>query len=476
MEHDTAATLIPFTAVSDVALLPLRAASALIHSRRASSVDLVHACLDRVARHDRDLGTFITLTSDSALDEAKRADADFANGVDRGPLHGIPIALKDLYDTAGVRTTAGSRIFADRVPDRDSAVVERLRSAGAVFLGKLNLHEWALGVTNQNPHFGPTCNPWDTSRIPGGSSGGSAAAVASGLCFMSPGSDTGGSIRIPASLCGIAGLKPTFGRVSLRGAIALSWTLDHAGPLTRTVGDLALALNAIAGHDPLDPSSSDVPTEDYASGIESGAKDVRIVVPTNYFFDNVDPEVEAAVREAARVLSSLGANVTEMALPRAELLVPTQRTILLTDAAAVHREHLRERAADIGADVLTRLRTGQTFTGMDYAQARRDRDELRREWFALLRDHDVILSPTTSIAAPPREGQDPVEVAKLLTANTAPFNLTGLPAISVPCGFTQAGLPIGLQLAAGPWREALLLRVASAYEHATQWHERLPLT
>jgi aspartyl-tRNA(Asn)/glutamyl-tRNA(Gln) amidotransferase subunit A len=461
--------------VSDVALLPLQAASALIHSRRTSSVDLVRACLDRIARHDRELGTFITLTADSALDEAKRADADLANGVDRGPLHGIPVALKDLYDTEGVRTTAGSRIFADRVPDRDSAVVEKLRSAGAVFLGKLNLHEWALGVTNQNPHFGPACNPWDTSRIPGGSSGGSAVAIASGFCFMSPGSDTGGSIRIPASLCGIAGLKPTYGRVSLRGAIALSWTLDHAGPLARTVGDLALALNAIAGHDPLDPSSSDVATEDYASGIEDAIKDVRVVIPTNHFFDGVDTEVDVAVREAARVLVSLGATVTEMALPRAELLGPTQRAILLTDAAAVHREHLRERAADIGADVLTRLRTGQTFTGMDYAQARRDRDELRREWLAVLREHDVILSPTTPITAPPRDGEDAVAAAQRLTANTSPFNLTGLPAVSVPCGFTQAGLPIGLQLAAGPWREALLLRVARAYEHATPWHERQPL-
>ena len=461
--------------MSDVARLPLQAASILIHSRRASSVDLVRACLDRVARHDRELGTFITLTADSALDEAKRADADLANGVDRGPLHGIPIALKDLYDTAGVRTTAGSRIFADRVPDRDSAVVEKLRSAGAVFLGKLNLHEWALGVTNQNPHFGPACNPWDTTRIPGGSSGGSAVAVASGFCFMSPGSDTGGSIRIPASLCGIAGLKPTYGRVSLRGAIALSWTLDHAGPLARTVGDLAIALGAIAGHDPLDPSSSDIPTDDYASGVEDGAKDVRVVIPTNHFFDDIDPEVDSAVREAARVLASLGANVTEIALPRAELLAPTQRTILLTDAAAAHREHLRERAADIGADVLTRLRTGQTFTGMDYAQARRDRDELRREWFALLREHDVILSPTTPIAAPPRDGEDAVAAAQRLTANTSPFNLTGLPAISLPCGFTRAGLPIGLQLAGGPWREGLLLRVARAYEHATAWHERLPL-
>ena len=229
--------------MSDVALLPLQAASALIHSRRASSVDLVRACLDRIAQHDRELGAFITLTADSALDEAKRADADLANGVDRGALHGIPIALKDLYDTAGVRTTGGSRIYGDRVPERDCTVVERLRAAGAVFLGKLNLHEWALGVTNQNPHFGPACNPWDTTRIPGGSSGGSAVAVASGLCFMSLGSDTGGSIRIPASLCGVAGLKPTYGRVSLRGVIPLSWTLDHAGPLARTVADLAFSLS-----------------------------------------------------------------------------------------------------------------------------------------------------------------------------------------------------------------------------------------
>jgi aspartyl-tRNA(Asn)/glutamyl-tRNA(Gln) amidotransferase subunit A len=461
--------------VSDVALLPLQAASALVHSRRASSVDLVRACLDRITRHDRELGAFITLTADSALDEAKRADADLANGVDRGPMHGIPIALKDLYDTAGVRTTGGSRIFADRVPERDCAVVEKLRAAGAVFLGKLNLHEWALGVTNQNPHFGPACNPWDTSRIPGGSSGGSAIAVASGFCYVSPGSDTGGSIRIPASLCGVAGLKPTYGRVSLRGVIPLAWTLDHSGPLARTVGDLALGLNAIAGHDPLDPASVDVPSEDHAAGIEDGAKHVRVIVPTNFFFDDVDPEVDAAVREAAGVLTSIGASVMERTLPRVDLLT-AQRAILLTDAAAIHREHLRERAADIGADVLTRLRTGQTFTGVDYAQARRDRDELRREWLAVLREQDIILTPTTPMTAPPRDGQDAVAAAQRLTANTAPFNLTGLPAISIPCGFTKAGLPIGLQLAAGPWREGLLLRVARAYEHATPWHERLPLS
>jgi aspartyl-tRNA(Asn)/glutamyl-tRNA(Gln) amidotransferase subunit A len=264
--------------------------------------------------------------------------------------------------------------------------------------------------------------------------------------------------------------------VSLRGVIPLAWTLDHSGPLARTVGDLALALNAMAGHDPLDPGSVDVASEDYAAGIEGGANGVRVVIPTNHFFDDVDPEVDAAVREAARVLASLGASLTEIALPRVDLLAATQRAILLTDAAAYHREHVRERAADIGADVLTRLRTGQTFTGMDYAQARRDRDELRREWLAVLREQDIILSPTTPIPAPARDGQDAVAAAQHLTANTAPFNLTGVPAISIPCGFTKAGLPIGLQLAAGPWREAFLLRVARAYEHATPWHERLPLS
>ncbi len=460
--------------MSDVALLPLHAASALVHSRGASSVYLVRACLDRITRHDRELGAFITLTANSALDEARRADDDLATGIDRGPLHGIPVALKDLYDTAGIRTTGGSRIFGDRVPKKDCVVVEKLRAAGAVFLGKLNLHEWALGVTNQNPHYGPACNPWDTTRIPGGSSGGSAIAIASGFCYLSPGSDTGGSIRIPASLCGVAGLKPTYGRVSLRGVIPLSWTLDHSGPLARTVADLALALNAMAGHDPLDPSSSDAPTEDYAAGIDGGVVGVRVVVPSNHFFDDVDPEVEAAVREAARVLASLGASVTELTLPRVELLA-AQRAILLTDAAAYHREHLRERAADIGADVLTRLRTGQTFTGVDYAQARRDREDLRREWSALLREHDIILSPTTVIPAPARDGQDAVAAAQRLTVNTLPFNLTGLPALSIPCGSTKAGLPIGLQLAAGAWRERFLLRVARAYERATPWHERLPL-
>jgi aspartyl-tRNA(Asn)/glutamyl-tRNA(Gln) amidotransferase subunit A len=444
-----------------------------LRARTVSSVELTSAAIARIEALDQTLVAFIARTLESALADAKRADHDLARGVDRGPFHGVPVALKDLYDVAGQVTTGGSKIFADNVAKADSAVAARLREGGALLLGKTNLHEWAYGVTNQNPHFGHAKNPWDTTRIPGGSSGGTAIAVATGMCALSPGSDTGGSIRIPASLCGVAGLKPTYGRISLRGVVPLAWSLDHAGPLARTVRDLAIALGQLAGYDPADPTSADVPADDYLGALDAGAKDLRVLVPTNHFFDTVDPEVEAGVREAARVFVSLGARVEERALPHTELLV-AQRAIIQSDAAAYHRDHVRERAADIGADVLERLRLGDSVTGVDLARARRDREVVRRAWSELLREHDVILTPTTRIAAPPREGQDAVAAAQRLTANTGPFNLTGLPALSVPCGFTRGGLPIGLQLAAGPWREAVLLRAAQAYEAATEWHEHHP--
>jgi aspartyl-tRNA(Asn)/glutamyl-tRNA(Gln) amidotransferase subunit A len=397
--------------------------------------------------------------------------------MDRGILHGIPVALKDLYDAEGEVTTAGSKIFADHRAREDSAVAAKLRAGGAVFLGKTNLHEWAFGVTNQNPHFGNAKNPWDPTRIPGGSSGGTAIAVATGMCFLSPGSDTGGSIRIPASLCGISGLKPTYGRVSLRGAVPLSWSLDHAGPLARSVRDLAIGLQLLAGHDPGDPSSARVEVDDYLSPIESGIKGVRVIVPTDHFFDDIDAEVEKAVREAARALAERGAILEERPLPRTAELRETQRAILSVDAAAFHRERIEDRAHDFGEDVLQRLRAGQQISGMDTARARRAAAEIRNDWINLLGPDErnaLILTPTTPIPAPEREGQDAVAAAARLTANTSPFNLTGLPAISVPCGFTRAGLPIGLQLAAAPWREALLLRGARAYEAATSWHERHP--
>ena len=437
----------------------------------------MRACIANIARLDGDLLAFISKTFDRALADAARADAEMATGTDRGMLQGIPVALKDLYDAKGEVTTAGSKIFADHRAREDSAVAARLRAGGAVFLGKTNLHEWAFGVTNQNPHFGSAKNPWDPARIPGGSSGGTAIAVATGMCFLSPGSDTGGSIRIPASLCGISGLKPTYGRVSLRGAVPLSWSLDHAGPLARSVRDLAIGLQVLAGHDPGDPASAQVDVDDYLSPIESGIKGVRVIVPTNYFFDDIDAQVEKAVREAARTLAERGAILEERALPRTAELRETQRAILSVDAATFHRERIEERARDFGADVLQRLRAGQLISGMETARARRAAAEIRNAWVNLLGANEqdgLILTPTTPIPAPEREGQDAVAAAARLTANTSPFNLTGMPAISVPCGFTRAGLPIGLQLAAAPWREALLLRAARAYEAATSWHERHP--
>ncbi|HZP96695.1 MAG TPA: amidase [Candidatus Limnocylindria bacterium] len=454
-------------------------AAALLRARRVSSAELTRACVARIERLDRELVAFITRTLETAMEDATRADAELARGVDRGALHGIPVALKDLYDQRGVVTTAGSKIFAGNVATEDSAVTERLRTGGAVLLGKTNLHEWAFGVTNQNPHFGNAKNPWDPARIPGGSSGGSAIAVATGMCFVSPGSDTGGSIRIPAALCGIAGLKPTFGRVSLRGVVPLAWSLDHAGPLGRSVRDLALTLAAIAGYDPRDPASCDVPVEDYVSGLEEGVKGLRILVATDHFFADLDSEVERAVREAAAVLASFGARLVERGLPSSALLLDAQRAIIASDAAAYHRDHMREHPNDFGPFVLERMQAGEKITGADLAIARRRQSEIRRAWCEVLREVDLVLAPTTAVPALPREdarpaGERDADAARRLTRNTSPFNLTGLPAVSVPCGFTKSGLPIGLQLATGPWREALLLRAARAYERATDWHLRHP--
>ena len=453
-------------------------AAAMLRARKTSSVELVRACIERTEALDPTLVAFITRTFDAALADAKRADEELRSR-DRGPFHGIPVALKDLYDQAGIVTTAGSKIFKDNVASADSVVTARLREGGAVLLGKTNLHEWAFGVTNQNPHFGDAKNPWDPTRIPGGSSGGSAIAVATGMCFVSPGSDTGGSIRIPAALCGIAGLKPTYGRVSLRGVVPLAWSLDHSGPLARTVRDLAIALQTIAGYDDGDPTSVNVPVDDYVGHLEAGVEGLRVLVPTDHFFADVDSEVEAAVREAARTLAALGAKVEERGLPLTEVLLSTQRAIIASDAAAYHRGHMKDHPGDFGPYVLERMRAGQEITGADLALARQDQRRMVRAWTDVLRDVDLILTPTTPLPALPRKDERPAgerdaDSARRLTRNTSPFNLTGLPAISVPCGFTKTGLPIGLQLASGPWREALVLRAARAYERATEWHTRHP--
>lgn len=433
-----------------------------------SPVELTAACLQRIQALDTQVNAFITVMDDDAVRDARAIEQEIARGEIRGPLAGVPIALKDLFDTAGVRTTAGSKFFADRVPDADAAVVEKLRDAGAVIVGKTNMHEWALGVTNDNPHYGACHNPWALEHITGGSSGGSAAALAAEMCFGALGSDTGGSIRIPAALCGVVGLKPTYGRVSLRGVVPLSWSLDHAGPMARSVDDVALLLDVIAGHDPRDPSSAEVPRGDHGAAVDDGISGWRIGVIADAWLGDVDAEIMAAVRAAVDVLASAGAWVEELEAP--DLLEAARLNGLMTtaDAAAFHRERMEQAPEYFGEDVLTRLRRGAAYGAVDYANARRRQVMLRRAFASWFVEHggalDAVVLPTTPRVAPRIGGLDAVATAGTLTRLTAPFNFTGLPALSVPCGVTAAGLPIGLQIVGAPWAERRVLQVGKTYE------------
>jgi aspartyl-tRNA(Asn)/glutamyl-tRNA(Gln) amidotransferase subunit A len=460
--------------MSDLTHLTIAEAADLLARREIAAVELTEAHLRRIDAHDARLNSFITITSDHALTQARAADAELTRGVRRGPLHGIPLALKDLYDTAGIRTTAGSTFFADRIPDTDARAVTLLYQAGAVLLGKLNMHEWALGVTNINPHYGPSRNPWDPSRITGGSSGGAAAALAAGLCMGALGSDTGGSIRIPASLCGIVGLKPTFGRVSLQGVIPLSWNLDHAGPMARTVTDAALLLQAIAGYDPDDPVSVALPVDHLLATINAGVTGWRIALATDAHFGEADPEVISAVRRAATVFEELGARVEAVDLSQGREAAQMNALMTTSDAAAFHRDRLRDHPHRFGADVLARMERGAQFTSTEYILARRFQSEWRRRLERFFDQFDLLLTPATPITAPVIEGLDSIEAARQLTRCTAPFNLAGLPALSLPCGLSAAGLPIGLQIVAAPWNEARVLRAGRAFENATQWHRQTP--
>jgi aspartyl-tRNA(Asn)/glutamyl-tRNA(Gln) amidotransferase subunit A len=460
--------------MSDLTHLTIAEAADLLARREIAAVELTEAHLRRIDAHDTHLNSFITITSDHALTQARAADAELTRGVRRGPLHGIPLALKDLYDTAGIRTTAGSTFFADRIPDTDARAVTLLYQAGAVLLGKLNMHEWALGVTNINPHYGPSRNPWDPSRITGGSSGGAAAALAAGLCMGALGSDTGGSIRIPASLCGIVGLKPTFGRVSLQGVIPLSWNLDHAGPMARTVTDAALLLQAIAGYDPDDPVSVALPVDHLLATINAGVTGWRIALATDAHFGEADPEVISAVRRAATVFEELGARVEAVDLSQGREAAQMNALMTTSDAAAFHRDRLRDHPHRFGADVLARMERGAQFTSTEYILARRFQSEWRRRLERFFDQFDLLLTPATPITAPVIEGLDSIEAARQLTRCTAPFNLAGLPALSLPCGLSAAGLPIGLQIVAAPWNEARVLRAGRAFENATQWHRQTP--
>ncbi|MGE5251217.1 MAG: amidase [Bacteroidota bacterium] len=440
----------------DTRSLTLTEARAAIARGEMTPEAVSEACLQQIERLNPIINAFITVLDFTAS----------SAGAKQSPLFGLPLAVKDLYDTAGVRTTAGTRFFADRVPDRDAAAVEKLKAAGAVILGKTNTHEIALGVTNVNATFGNCLNPWDHTRVTGGSSGGSAAAVASGMALAALGTDTGGSIRIPASLCGVVGLKPTHGRISLRGVVPLSWTLDHAGPLTKSARDAALLLQILAGYDEQDPASVDALVDDYLGHIEEGVQGWRIALAAGEYIEDADGEVRDAFRTAAGVFRSLEARIEEVEVPWLRESAMANTLITQADGAAFHRERLSEHPDWFGADVRQRLQTGAAYTSTEYALARRTQAECTRRAELFFGQYDLLMLPSTPIPAPPIEGSDALEQARRLTRFTAPFNLTGLPAISVPCGFSAEGLPLGLQLVGAHWKEATVLRAADAYEKA----------
>jgi len=459
---------------SSLTALSLAEASELVRTRKVSPVELTQACLRRTVALNPKLNAFITVTADSALARAREAEEELQKGRSRGPLHGIPIALKDLVDTAGVRTTAASGVFKDRVPTQDAEVVRRLRAAGAVLLGKLNMHEFAYGGSSVVGYFGAVPNPWVPDYSSGGSSSGSAVAVAAELCYGALGSDTGGSIRQPAAYCGIVGLKPTYGRVSTRGVIPLAWSLDHLGPMTRTVRDAALMLQAMAGYDADDTASTETAVPDYVGALAVETSSLRIGVPRAHFHEGLHPEIREAITTALEVLRALTSSQREVETPAAN-----DAAVLRVEAHAYHQEYVAKTPELYQPETLKRIRGGAEVGTVAYVNARRQLDRLRRMAPRLFDDVDLLITPTTPV--PPftieelLADSDQLRDKEIITLrNTRPFNLLGLPTISVPCGFTRAGLPMGMQITGRPGDEATVLRLAHAYEQATGWHDRRP--
>jgi aspartyl-tRNA(Asn)/glutamyl-tRNA(Gln) amidotransferase subunit A len=455
-----------------------------LRKRSLSPVELTKDCLARIAQLNPAIHAFITVSSDSALEQARQAEAEIARGDWRGPLHGIPLAVKDLIDTAGIPSTAASALFKDRIPIEDAEVVRRLKQAGAVLLGKQNLHEFAYGGSSVVGYYGAVHNPWNLGHIAGGSSGGSAAAVAVGLGYGAIGTDTSGSIREPAALCGVVGLKPTYGQVSARGVIPLAPSLDHVGPIARTVEDVAVILAAIAGPDPagLDPAawdrhdrgSQDVPAADYAGALRQGPGSLRIGVPRSFFYEDLDPEVAAATDNALQVLAAMAREVREI-----ELAIPTDRSLQSAEAYAYHAEFVARTPELYEPETLRRIESGRNLNARDVLELRNQLQNIRREIVGVFENVDVLVTPTTPIVAPTiaslLEDPDQLRARELvLLRNTRPFNIWGLPAISLPCGFTASGLPMGLQISGPPWQETRVLQLGYAYEQATDWHRRQP--
>jgi aspartyl-tRNA(Asn)/glutamyl-tRNA(Gln) amidotransferase subunit A len=452
--------------------LSLTEASALLAQGTVSSLELTRACLARIDALDRQLRTFITLASEGAEADAVRADAEQRAGGRRGPLHGIPFAVKDLFDTAGILSSANSRLQANRIPPTDATVVARLRMAGAVLLGKLHMNEFGFGPLSEDDFRPPSRNPWDLERTPGESSSGSGAALAAGLCFASFGSDTSGSIQEPASYCGVAGLKPTQGRISRHGVATLSWSYDNVGPMARRVADVAGLLQATAGLDPADAASSPEPVPDYLAALDGSVDGMRIGVPTGYIASRsaLQPEVLVSLETAVEHLRGLGAEVHEIDLPHIDHLDAIWKPVVLSEVAACHQTRLAAQGTEYGRGFRQRVLEGFFYTGVEYVQAQRGRALMTRGFDALMTTVDLIAMPSTHRTAHPFEEQ----ASSMSRPFMRIFNVTGQPALSICCGFDSEGLPIGLMLAGRRFDEATVLRAADAYERTTPWHERQP--
>ena len=455
-------------------LLDLSEASRAVQKKEVSPVELTQACLARIEKLNPHLNAFITVTGTEALDAARKAEAEIARGEWKGPLHGIPLAVKDLIETAGVKTTAASAVLQDNVPNADAEVIRRLKSAGAILLGKLNLHEFAYGGSGVIGHFGPARNPWNTAHITGGSSSGSAAAVAACLCYGAIGTDTAGSIRLPAACCGITGLKPTYGLVSARGVIPLSWSLDHVGPMARTAADAALMLQVIAAYDPQDIGSQKFPPVYYPSAIEESIATLRIGVAHDYW-NEVDGEIKSAVDSAVTALGKITAGAQEV-----ELSTETDRTLVRCEAYAYHQKYLSANEKGYDPETVRRIGSGADVTAPQYIQAQRELLQQRRQILQMFERIDLILTPTTPLLAPTftelQTAPDQLRNKEMIMLrNTRPFNVYGLPSISLNCGFSKSGLPIGLQIIGAPGSEGSVLGLAHAYQKQTDWHKHKPL-
>jgi aspartyl-tRNA(Asn)/glutamyl-tRNA(Gln) amidotransferase subunit A len=468
--------------VGTLAELDLTALAGAIADGEVSSVEVVRYAADRAARLQPKLNCFIAPDFDRALDAAKEADARRARKLPLGPLHGVPLAHKDMYARAGRISTGGSRIRASYEPDHTATVLGRLDAAGAIDLGTLNMAEFAVYPTGQNNHYGDCRNPWDTGRIPGGSSSGSGAAVSARLCWGSLGSDSGGSTRIPASFCGVSGLKPTFGRISRHGMLPVSHSLDHVGPLASSVRDLARLLRVTAGSDPLDRAASTMRVADYSGGLEMGVKGLRVGVLRNYFFDGILDDSARALDDALDLFRGMGATIVDAEIAEPELCATYAYLVLFAEWAGVHLPWLQTRAAEYGPSARMRLLRGLAIPAPLYHEALAQRGRLLRQVLAgAFADADVLFLPTTVVVPPTREEADETDTGSetllgAIARNTRPFNYLGLPALSVPCGFDRLGLPVGMQLVGKPFGEARLLRVGHAFQEATDWHRRIPLS